>query len=108
MNVKDRRPMESTAGDAGPIGRREAAECDQHEDAGHPQIEMARAGAQDRVAGHRRLQCATCFRVALSTVWYRLLHWPRIRTHRHARMHFKLHFRADCLEKSPGTDTRYG
>src|SRR2546425_2751693 len=29
MNVKDRRPMESTAGDAGPIGRREAAECHQ-------------------------------------------------------------------------------
>src|SRR3989441_2783380 len=65
MNVKDRRPMESTAGDAGPIGRREATECHQHEDAGHPQIEMALAGAQDRVAGDRRLQCATSFHGAL-------------------------------------------
>jgi hypothetical protein len=30
-------PMENTAGDGSPIGRRKAAECDQHEDAGHPQ-----------------------------------------------------------------------
>src|SRR5437016_404444 len=67
MNVKDRRPMESTAGDGSPIGRREAAECHQHEDAGHPQIEIALAGAQDRVAGDRRLQCARCFHGALPT-----------------------------------------
>src|SRR5882762_6281895 len=64
MNVKDRRPMESTAGDGGPIGRREAAECHQQEEAGHPQIEMALAGT----AGDRRLQCATCFHGALPTV----------------------------------------
>src|SRR5256885_7561295 len=34
-----------------------------------------------------RSQCATCFHGALPTVWYRLLHCPRIRAHRHARLH---------------------
>src|SRR5204863_15984 len=81
---------ESTTGDGGPIGRREAAECQQHEEAGHPQIEMALAGAQDRVAGDHRLQCATCFHGGLPTVRCLLPHCPRIRGHRHARLHYWL------------------